>query len=87
MKASKSDNKEIQICGIITRKKFGEGSKSDHNAICIETNEDSFVLKRIGGNPFNDPVLNKMIGKEVTATGFLDQYQFLASDVQITGKD
>ena len=82
MKASKTGNEEIQVCGRIIRKKFGAGSKSEHHAICLETDADSFILKRLGGNPFNDPVLNDLVGQEVIATGFLDQYQFLASDLK-----
>jgi hypothetical protein len=83
MKAgNKNSNGETELSGKVVVKKFGEGSKSEHDAVYIETDEGSYVLKRMGGNPFNDPVLNDLIGKNITATGILDQYQFLAKELR-----
>lgn len=75
-------NKDTEISGKVTKKMFAAGSKSEHMAVCIETAEGSFVLKRMGGNPFNDPVLNAMVGKVITAVGFVDDYQFIAKELK-----
>ena len=82
----KSSNSEKQLTGKVVLQKFGAGSKSEHNAICLQTSEGTYKLKRMGGNPFNDPELNKLVGKQIKATGMLDQYQFIAKDLQETGK-
>ena len=83
MKAdNKNNNQETELSGKVVVKKFGEGSKSEHDAVYIETDGGSYVLKRMGGNPFNDPVLQNLIGKNITATGILDQYQFLAKELR-----
>lgn len=84
MKADKKNKgpQLIELHGKVVRKKFGTGSKSEHDAIMLESEKGSFVLRRIGGNPFNDPILQKWIGKQVTASGFVDQYTFMAKEIK-----
>ena len=66
MKAGKMTKKEdqVELNGKVVKKKFGQGSKSQHDAVYLETDSGSFVLRRKGGNPFNDPELNKLIGEK-----------------------
>ena len=86
MKAGKNDTgNERKLSGKVVLKKFGTGSKSEHDAIYLESAEGSFVLRRQGGNPFYDPELHKLIGKEITATGTINQSLFLAKDIQYSG--
>ena len=83
MKADKTNN-QTEITGTVVRKKFSEGSKSEHDAIYIETETSSYVLRRVGANPFSDPELEKLVGKKICATGTINDYLFLASDIRET---
>jgi hypothetical protein len=83
MKADKRDTgNERKITGKVVLKKFGAGSKSEYDAVYLESAEGSFILRRMGGNPFHDPELHKLVGKEITATGIISQSLFLAKDIQ-----
>jgi hypothetical protein len=84
MKADKRDieKSETALSGKVVLKTFGEGSKSEHEAIYLETANGSYVLRRQGGNPFNDPVLFKLEGKNITARGILNKYVFLAKEIK-----
>lgn len=84
MKAGKENKgpQIIELNGKVVRKKFGKGTKSEHDAIMFETDKGSYVLRRIGGNPFSDPALQKWIGKKIKASGFVDQYTFMAKEIR-----
>jgi len=57
------------LIGKIVKKKWAEGSKSEHEAVCIETKTQTLKLRRQGGNPFSDPELEKWVGQEIAAEG------------------
>ena len=71
-----------EFVGKVTKKLFGRGSKSEHEAIYLETEQDQYVLRRQGGNPFYDPELHKLIGKRVRCTGVVDDYTLTISDLK-----
>jgi len=79
MKASKSG--ETELTGKVIQKIFGENSKSEHNAVFLQTDDATYQLRRLGGNAFSDPILNKLIGKNITATGILTGMLFLAKEI------
>jgi hypothetical protein len=84
MKAGKDTNKsdkEVELSGKVVVKKFGEGSKSEHEAVYLETATESYVLRKIGSNPFHDTSLHKLKGKNITARGTINNYIFLAKEV------
>ncbi len=84
MSANKKENKgkkETELSGKVVLKMFGEGSKSEHKSVCLHTSDGDFLLRRVGGNPFHDPVLQQLVGKEVIANGMLDNYTFYARDI------
>jgi hypothetical protein len=70
-KGSKNAEKEsqVELTGSVIVKAFAEGSKSEHEAVCLQTIEGTFVLRRVGGNPFNDEVLRGLVGKRITSHG------------------
>lgn len=73
----------MRLTGTVVKKRFGAGSKSEHDAIYLSTEDgSSFKLRIPGGNPFRDPRLDCLIGKSITAFGELDTEhgQFLLSD-------
>jgi len=84
MKADKMDKKDgqVEMIGKVVKKKFAKGSKSEHDAVCFETDSGSYILRRRGGNPFNDPELQKLIGENICATGIISNYSFIASDLK-----
>lgn len=57
------------IEGSVSSKTVNVGSKSEHDAVIFSTNNKEYILKRIGGNPFNDDELNKLVGKTIRAIG------------------
>lgn len=52
------------LIGKIVKKKWAEGSKSEHEAVCIETKTQTLKLRRQGGNPSSDPELEKWVGQD-----------------------
>lgn len=73
----------IQLTGKVTSGDFSKGSKSEHIAMYLETAKGSFVLRRVGGNPFSDLTLKKLTGKTITATGILDNNTFYANELKV----
>lgn len=82
MKAGNNKTNEIELEGKVVMAPFGKGSKSQHEAVCLRTDKDTFKLRRMQGNAFHDPVLLEWVGKEVIACGILVDYLFIATDLQ-----
>jgi hypothetical protein len=72
----------MELTGKVIQKKFAAGSKSEHDAIYLETDQGDFQLRRLGGNPFSDPELKKLVGKKITATGILNEKLFVANKIK-----
>ena len=81
-KFEKDDNVHVELTGKVIQKKFAPGSKSEHDAIYLETDQGDFQLRRLGGNPFSDPELKKLVGKKIIATGMLNEKLFIANTVK-----
>jgi hypothetical protein len=69
-----------EISGQVVKARFAAGSKSDHEAVFLNSDKGRFVLRRTGGNPFFDPELEKLVGKSIRARGEVAGYTFLLSD-------
>ena len=69
-----------QFVGKVTQRAFGTGSKSEHIAVVLQTNGKEYVLRRRGGNPFSDPVLEQLVGKKIWCSGHVLDYVLLISD-------
>ena len=82
MKAGKNKLNEIELEGKVVMAPFGKGSKSQHEAVCLRTEKDTFKLRRMQGNPFYDPELIKWVGKDIVACGILEDYLFIATDLK-----
>ena len=68
-----------EYTGMVTKGPFGTGSKSEREAIYIETEDGRYVLRRQGGNPFHDAELEKLLGKSIRCTGIVTGYTLLMS--------
>ena len=66
--------------GMVEKRRFGKGSKSERDAIFLVTADGDYVLRRQGGNPYHDPDLERLIGKEIRCTGVVTGYTLLVSD-------
>jgi hypothetical protein len=66
-----------QFQGKVVLQQLNEGSKSEHPAVVLLTDNGPMKLRRPGGNPFNDAVLKKLVGHEITCVGQVHQSQLL----------
>lgn len=57
------------VQGTVTRRPYATGSKSEHEAVMLVTDEGEFRLQRRGGNPFHDPSLDRLVGRRIKAEG------------------
>ena len=56
-----SDVRPKTVAGKVVRRRVSAGSKSEREAIVLETREGDYVLRRKGGNPFRDESLPRAI--------------------------
>lgn len=69
--------------GIVMKGPFAKGTKSEHEAVYLETGQGTYVLRRQGGNPFQDPQLEKLVGKKVRCEGELSGYTLIMANYRI----
>ena len=65
--------------GTVIKRVFALGSKSEHEAVYLVTDQGEFVLRRQGGNPFSDLELDRLVGKQIRCEGDLVGYTLLMS--------
>jgi hypothetical protein len=71
------------LTGAVKRGPFGTGSKSEREAVWLETAEGRFVLRRKEGPTFDDRELEKYVSKRVKCDGFIVGYMLLAERIEI----
>lgn len=74
-----------EFTGKVTIGLFGEGTKSEHKALYLETEDRKYVLRRKGANPFFDPELRRLIGKTIRCSGFIIDYVLTIDEWSILG--
>ena len=78
----------MQAQGRVVSKPVAVGSKSEREAVVLQTGADEYILRRAGGNPFHDPQLAQLVGKEIEATGTLHGYTLIMSQwKELPGSD
>ena len=70
----------IEIDGRVTKHLKSRGSKSERQAVFLETEEGSYVLRRRGGHPFVDEVLDNLVGKTIHCKGVLTEHTLIMSE-------
>jgi hypothetical protein len=56
--------------GRVVRLPYAVGSKSEHEAVCLKGPKGrSYRLRLLDGEPFEDPRLNDLVGKSISAMG------------------
>ena len=62
----------MQHTGQVIRKPFAAGSKSERPAVMLQTGDGEYVLRIQGGNPFHDPRLEELVGKQIVVVANLE---------------
>jgi hypothetical protein len=70
----------VERSGRVSRSLVAPGSKSEREAVVLDSDGDRFVLRRMGGNPFSDPQLDDLVGKTVHAVGEVHGPNFIMSE-------
>jgi hypothetical protein len=74
-----------EFTGKVVKGPFGTGSKSEHEAVYLDSDKGRYVLRRQGGNPFYDPELQKLVGRDIRCTGEVHDYLLMISSWKIIG--
>lgn len=74
---------QAEFTGEVVKAAFGTGSKSEHEAVYLETETGRYVLRRQTGNPFYDPVLEQLVGETIRCKGFVTGYTLLITDYEV----
>jgi hypothetical protein len=69
-----------EFVGKVVKRRFAVGSKSERDAIRLDTEEGSYLLRRVGGNPLFDLELDELVGKTINCRGELSGYTLTISD-------
>jgi hypothetical protein len=69
------------VRGHVTAGLYAKGSKSEHEAVFIETADGRYVLRRKTGPVFNDTELMQYEGHDVECDGFLIGRTLLAERI------
>ena len=83
-KGKDDTQKVVGLGGDVVRAPFGAGSKSERQAIWLETARGRFVLRRKDGPAFGDKALEKYVGKRVSCDGFIVDYTLLAERIEVS---
>ena len=70
---------DTRFKGTVVKQVIGRGSKSEREGIQIVTDEGQYVLRRVGGNPFHDNVLEALEGKTIEGDGQVRGYTLMMS--------
>lgn len=73
----------MKFTGRVIKKTFGKGSKSEHVAVVLVTDNDEYVLRIPGGNDFYEPQLIELVGKNITCTGYLSEYVVFVTEWEV----
>lgn len=74
---------ELILEGEVKRQLLSPGSKSEREAICLQIPGHLYVLRRSGGHPFSDPLLDTLAGKRIRARGSLHDTLFIMSSYEV----
>jgi len=69
--------------GRVTRGLYAQGSKSEREAVFLETDNGRYILRRKTGPVFGDVELEQYVGREVICDGFLIGTSLLGDKITI----
>jgi hypothetical protein len=62
-----------EFVGNIVRSRFGQGTKSEHEAVILQTADVEYRLRRAEGTSFCDAELESLVGRRVRCQGIVHQ--------------
>ncbi|ESX03905.1 hypothetical protein X769_15585 [Mesorhizobium sp. LSJC268A00] len=75
----------VTITGKVTSERTDIGSKSERDAVVLETDEgQKFVLQRQTGPSYGDHALDKLVGEKITTNGFADGDTLIMEDWEVS---
>jgi len=66
--------------GQVIKANFAAGSKSERMAVMLDTGREKLVLRQRGGNPFQDAVLEGLVGRKIKGRGSRSGYTLILDD-------
>jgi hypothetical protein len=66
--------------GLVLKGLFAAGSKSEHVGPMLQTEARTYLLRRLGGNAFQDEVLEGLVGQRIRGRGRVVDQVFLLED-------
>jgi hypothetical protein len=72
----------MELEGSVVRGPFAEGTKSEREAVYLVAGQGRYLLRRRGGNPFHDPVLEELVGRRIRCLGTLHGYTFIMTSYE-----
>lgn len=81
--SSSSPTRVTALRGHITQDVYGKGTKSERQAVFIETADNRYIFRRKKGPAFGNYELNQYIGHEIECDGFLIGKTLLAERIEI----
>ena len=61
----------MEITGKVIKKLYAKGSKSERDAVMLQSGSDEYLLRQKDGNPFYDPQLIDLVGKSISCEGVI----------------
>lgn len=72
-----------KLRGRVTKGPYAKGSKSERQAVFLETDRGRYVLRRKTGPVFADAKLKRFVGHTVECDGFLLESTLLAEKIEV----
>jgi hypothetical protein len=69
--------------GRVMKGAYGKGSKSERQAVFIETANARYILRRKTGSAFDDSEVTRYVGHEVICDGFVVGTTLLAERIEV----
>jgi hypothetical protein len=78
------DFERVTITGKVISERADVGSKSEREAVVLETEEgQKFVLQRQTGPSYGDHALDKLVGQKITTNGFASGDTLIMEDWEV----
>lgn len=76
-----------RLQGVVVSEPWAVGSKSEHEAVQLDTGERRWLLRRVGASPFEDDAFAPLVGQRVVVTGRPHGAVFFAEAWQLLDED
>lgn len=75
-----------RLQGRVTLGEYAKGSKSEREAVFLDTGDERYILRRKGGPVFDDEEVKRYVGHVVTCDGFLIGTTLIAERIDQIGE-